>query len=617
MFFKTYIFVICFLYSLSGVSQLSGVYTVGVSGDYLDVISAMEDLNAVGVSGPVIIEIEPGIYNGVHHLDHVSGVSDINTITFTSSDLDSSSVTLRRNTGSYVVYVEATPYVRFNHISIQRTNTCTKAVHFSGICTNAEFINCQLLGPSTTTGNLVYFETAGNSNVLFENNLFFGGGYPIEMHAAGSDNRIINNLFEGSCRTAILLEDQNDFEISGNTIRGKKFSTQITIKDCFSGLIEKNHVYTESLTFTHLGLSIESSDGTELNPIIVRNNFFQGNGATAVNLNIISSQGIKVYNNNFNNNCFEGNDMIQISSSSNVYIYNNAFRSDVTRIFECYTLIDSSEVHIDYNAYYTEREDTLNFEYVDGQYYSFKQWQDSLGFDLHSVWADPNFLTDTNLHINNAIALNQTGIMLDDVIDDYDDELRNPVTTDIGADEFDLDSTTYYDLAIVEILYPDTSICELSDSIALRIASKSNFDINNFVIEWSTFGLQQDSSIYEILVPALDTITVSIESFSFVKNTGYNLRFELYYPDGETDNYELDNVKGFTYYYLDDWNIYSRNLDPCSDEVELFIKNFPRESVLWSTGETEGSVIVSEPGIYEVEVTDYRGCVSSNTITVE
>jgi len=54
--------------------------------------------------------------------------------------LDSSSVTLRKNTGTYVVYVKATPYVRFRHISIERTNTCTKAVLFWGNCTNAEFI---------------------------------------------------------------------------------------------------------------------------------------------------------------------------------------------------------------------------------------------------------------------------------------------------------------------------------------------------------------------------------------------------------------------------------------------------------------------------------------------
>jgi len=50
------IFIIAVIgFNLVGLTQLSGTYTVGVEGDYSDVISAMEDLNAVGVGGSVII----------------------------------------------------------------------------------------------------------------------------------------------------------------------------------------------------------------------------------------------------------------------------------------------------------------------------------------------------------------------------------------------------------------------------------------------------------------------------------------------------------------------------------------------------------------------------------
>jgi hypothetical protein len=55
--------------------------------------------------------------------------------------------------------------------------------------------------------------------------------------------------------------------------------------------------------------------------------------------------------------------------------------------------------------------------------------------DSNSIWADPNFIDSTNLHILNSPAQN-AGKPISTVSNDIDGDLRSPVSPDIGADEY-------------------------------------------------------------------------------------------------------------------------------------------------------------------------------------
>src|SRR5690606_22387426 len=68
----------------------AGTYTIGngPADDFSSIDTVVSVLNACGISGPVVFNIQPGNYTGALHLYNVSGVSAVNTITFNGSGND-------------------------------------------------------------------------------------------------------------------------------------------------------------------------------------------------------------------------------------------------------------------------------------------------------------------------------------------------------------------------------------------------------------------------------------------------------------------------------------------------------------------------------------------------
>ncbi|MBK8553415.1 MAG: hypothetical protein IPL53_21065 [Ignavibacteria bacterium] len=65
-------------------------------------------------------------------------------------------------------------------------------------------------------------------------------------------------------------------------------------------------------------------------------------------------------------------------------------------------------------------------------------WQNWTGKDSNSVSADPKFVSNTNLHIDTTqkSPVSNAGIAITGVTTDFDNDIRNLSTPDIGADEF-------------------------------------------------------------------------------------------------------------------------------------------------------------------------------------
>ena len=235
---------------------------------------------------------------------------------------------------------------------------------------------------------------------------------------------------------------------------------------------------------------------------------------------------------------------------------------------------------------------------------------------MNSLYVDPLFTTNTNLHILNAIALDQAGISVASVTDDIDGELRDVVAPDIGADEFTIDSSAYYDLWLYAVLDPDTMVCTAPDSLIISIINKSNFAMDSVDAKWSLYGVTQDSTTYMINIPAGDTINLTFAAFNFVPNTYYEIDFEILPPNGNPDNYFNDNTMSIQYQHLDHARIRQRSRPDCTTDVELFITTSRRASVLWSTGETTSTIVPPGPGTYSVTVTDQYGCTANDTFVV-
>jgi hypothetical protein len=65
-------------------------------------------------------------------------------------------------------------------------------------------------------------------------------------------------------------------------------------------------------------------------------------------------------------------------------------------------------------------------------------WQAAAGQDAHSWAVDPQFVDDTDLHLSaagGASAIENAGVVLSEVTDDIDADVRDALSPDIGADE--------------------------------------------------------------------------------------------------------------------------------------------------------------------------------------
>lgn len=71
-------------------------------------------------------------------------------------------------------------------------------------------------------------------------------------------------------------------------------------------------------------------------------------------------------------------------------------------------------------------------------YHTLAEWQ-TTGKDLNSISEMPNFISSNDLHINSGIPTNieSHGLPIAGIDIDFDGQMRNPTTPDIGADEFD------------------------------------------------------------------------------------------------------------------------------------------------------------------------------------
>ncbi|MFC2111052.1 hypothetical protein ACFLQ5_01230 [Bacteroidota bacterium] len=69
------------LFPFKADAQLSGVKTIGTSGEYPTFNASVTALTTNGVSGPVVFNIASGIYTEQVTIPYISGVLTINSIT--------------------------------------------------------------------------------------------------------------------------------------------------------------------------------------------------------------------------------------------------------------------------------------------------------------------------------------------------------------------------------------------------------------------------------------------------------------------------------------------------------------------------------------------------------
>ena len=343
---------------------------------------------------------------------------------------------------------------------------------------------------NTSTGIITSGSTAGtaaesgNDNTSIVNNLIqaTAGGISVIGKTTTMDQNVLikdNNL--GSTVTAdkmgfiaMQIVNQANGLITGNSIIG--LSTTATTYagagiDLFgmhsNMIIEKNVIgdikNTNSTGFGVVGILLES-DNTAAN-ITVRNNFVYNVAAigytdrtetdNGYGIGIVLGGGYKIYNNTVSldasqsatgyPSCLLVTD--GVTTVGSIDLRNNIFTNTQTQSGQRYAIQSTANSNvfsdINYNDYYTVGN---NLGYIGSNRANLAAIQTGFGKNVNSVNILPTFISATNLHIDPSaagnVALNNLGTPIADVTTDIDADLRNELTPDMGADEFDPCSAT-------------------------------------------------------------------------------------------------------------------------------------------------------------------------------
>jgi hypothetical protein len=121
-------------------------------------------------------------------------------------------------------------------------------------------------------------------------------------------------------------------------------------------------------------------------------------------------------------------------------------------------------------------------------YTTLSAFQNALSLDLNSINVAPDFVSDSNLHIN-TFALNGAGTPLTNVTKDIDGDIRDINFPDIGADEFNYINN--YDAAITEIIEPyDTSFTGVNYLVKAKIKNVGFHNLTSIPVSYDIGGTQ-------------------------------------------------------------------------------------------------------------------------------
>lgn len=516
---------------------LQGTYTIGgTSPDFANFNAAINALNYGGILGPVTFNVRNGIYAEQLLINSFPGNSCSTPVIFQAESGDSTAVILQFSANSqsnYTIRIQDADGIEMRNMTIKSLHsTYGRVLHLQREASCNQITGCIIQAPITTsTGDhiaIVYAapeENVSASKNTFTYNSFTGGSYGILYMGYNNGNleyepgiTVENNRFENQRYSAIRLDNQRASLIRKNTI-----TTNSTLSE-FYGIwlnsvhgapqVEKNRISVLNGGYGIYGWDLQ---GTEANYVLVANNFVSIGGTNWAYGIYMQGSRQKIYHNNVNvSSTHTGSVAFYSYSSSQMRIANNIF----AHTGEGYAIFLESffgEFYSDHNDLFTQG---INLGYLNGNNNAdLLQWQANTGLDANSVSADPQFLSATDLHVQ-AVVLDKSAEVVPEVADDIDDQLRNPLTPDIGADEF---TTASEDASLVSVLSPSGVFTAGSHDVRVVLLNNASEELTQVTINWSVNDSIQSPYLWSGTLASGDTTHVSIGAYSFEAGGGYSI----------------------------------------------------------------------------------------------
>jgi len=531
--------------SLSAQTPLNGTYSLGVAtSDFLTFNEAVTALNNFGVNGPVVFDVQPGIYYENIILTNIQGTSGINTITFQSGTGVNTDVEIfpdgSQNPNQWgILSLDGAEFIIIKNMSFFASGSyISSAIDLYGGSNNIlidgniirSVIKYQHNGIINRNGTVENFITIRNNDIQdCVNGVSFSGS----MYNSESGNIIENNRIISFNNYGIYMEYQDTVIIQNNIVKNiglNNTADGMKFRDSKKVEVKYNTIIIETNNISY-GIYFRTSSGNLNDPNIVSNNYISiwGNGSKAYCVNLYLSDNFKAQYNTFNilNSSFSNNSYCFATNSNNLELRNNIFSNNS----DGYTLFNNSSSTLqssDFNCFYSNGANLIKWG---GDFSYLMDWQSSSNMDLSSLSVDPGFNSNTDPHINHP-ALNGAANPIQGLIYDIDGDLRDSISPDIGADEFNL---IQIDAGISEFIEP-VNLCSGSKSeIKVKLKNYGADTLFTSTIKWTVNGIIQDSVIWNDTLLFLEETLVFIDSVLFAPVTDYNFIFWSEMPNNLPD----------------------------------------------------------------------------------
>jgi len=459
---------------------LNGTYTIGgpaTNKNYPTIAAALAAFDC-GIGGPTTFNIYPGTYPSFV-LPPLKGVSETNTITMKSVTGNAADVIIQNttasqnNTNHFVIQVNGTDYLRLKNLTLVNTSTTSFAsgLHIADGSNNVILDSSIITVPKSSNVNDLKFPVVMSqkakidsgavfSNILISNCVLNNGVTGIQMYGRNTSIRAQNNGAKNNTIDSVYLYGINSNFVNVGELSGNKISFRLStpatseairiVISKFNTVISRNTTYGAG----NRALNLTSTEG--ITGITIANNMFGGGYKTTGN-------GAGIYLNEVNKVNLYHNSVVYdkasiavpnnssaffLAAGANVSLYNNIFYNPAGG----YAFFVTSQTSLrasNNNIYYTDADQSSGlYAYWGSDRVSLSALQASMGgFESNSLEIDPQFISTSNLHTTN-VGLEGKGLYLPEVTTDVDNEMRNPLKTDIGADEFIVNAK---DLALMDI----------------------------------------------------------------------------------------------------------------------------------------------------------------------
>ena len=579
-------------------SGLAGVYNI--PGDFSTISGAVDTLNMFGTCDTVWFEIANGTYNEPIVITEFPRFSAGSPVIFMSASSDSADVIWDNTTSASTIELNGADYIWFEDLTIKNSTTSGNVININSSADYNKVERSHLVGVSINstlnTNATIYNQSGIDSYNSYFNNHIENGSFGIYSYGSSTtvlepgtviEGNTIENFYYMGCYNYY----QDDMIFNHNSLTSNSIYTSMYGIYCYytNGDFEMigNHVYpTDGTDGFYMGCYISQGIGNDpFDRGTIANNIFIGGRAgetgTVYGMYTANASAKNFYHNTFL--VLDGG-----ASARALYASGNNAAEYMNNIFAVLP-IDSNSSYgtgnaayytggitfgLDHNNYYSGGTSPI---YFNAAYNSLQSFQDATSNDLNSFDVNPNF-TDTI----NAILCNDTldaAAMVVGITTDFNGNMRNPSTPDIGAIEFQGVGTL--------TLGPDTTICNNETNLMVGAGGTVIWqDATSAILSNGNSIVVNASTAFPVSVSYTNSCgTASADvSLTFVPNVNLDATLHLCAGASETLSPDGNGSPSATYAW------------------------FPN-------GEATAQLEVDAPGVYSITKSE-DGCVSQANVLV-